>query len=238
MIKEQLCRSAMLLGEQTIAQLAKKKVAIFGVGGVGSFCTEALARVGIGSLMLFDSDEIAVSNINRQIMALHSTVGRPKVAVMCERILDINPDASVETYQVFYTAENADEFDLSGYDYIIDAIDTVSSKLELIERAKRCNVPIISSMGTGNKLDPSRFTIADIYSTSVCPLAKVMRYELRRKGIQELKVLYSTETALKPKHLEATEQGRRQTPGSVSFVPSVAGLMIAGEVIRDLADRK
>ena len=237
-MKEQFCRSAMLLGEDAIEQLAKKRVAVFGVGGVGSFCTEALARAGIGGLTLFDSDDIAVSNINRQIIALHSTVGRSKAAVMRERILDINPDASVEIHQVFYTAENADQFDFSGFDYIVDAIDTVSAKLELIERATRLNVPIISSMGTGNKLDPSRFTIADIYSTSVCPLAKVMRYELRRKGIQSLKVLYSTEAALTPKSFESPAPGRRQTPGSISFVPSVAGLMIAGEVVRDLINAK
>lgn len=237
-MKEQFCRSAMLLGEEAIERLAQKRVAVFGVGGVGSFCTEALARAGIGALTLFDSDTIAVSNINRQIIALHSTVGRPKAAVMRERVLDINPDASVEIHQVFYTTENAGEFDLSGYDYIVDAIDTVSSKLELIERATRLNVPIISSMGTGNKLDPSRFTISDIYSTSVCPLAKVMRYELRRRGIKALKVLYSSEAALTPKSLEMPAPGRRQTPGSISFVPSVAGLMIAGEVIRDFVNLK
>lgn len=237
-MKEQFCRSTMLLGEEAIERLAKKRVAVFGVGGVGSFCTEALARAGIGGLALFDSDVVAVSNINRQIIALHSTIGRPKAVVMRERILDINPDASVETHQVFYTPENADAFDLSGYDYIVDAIDTVSAKLELIGRATKLGVPIISSMGTGNKLDPSRFAIADIYSTSVCPLAKVMRYELRRKGIRSLKVLYSTETAMTPKSFEPPAPGRRQTPGSISFVPSVAGLMIAGEVVRDLVNGK
>lgn len=233
-MKEQFCRSAMLLGEEAIERLAKKRVAVFGIGGVGSFCTEALARAGIGGLTLFDSDTVAVSNLNRQIIALYSTVGRPKAEVMRARILDINPDASVEVHQVFYTAENADQFDLSGCDYIVDAIDTVSAKLELVERATRLGVPIISSMGTGNKLDPSRFSIADIYKTSVCPLARVMRYELRRRGVRSLKVLYSTETAIEPKTAEPPAPGRRQTPGSVSFVPSVAGLMIAGEVIRDL----
>lgn len=234
-MKEQFCRSAMLLGEEAIERLANKRVAVFGIGGVGSFCTEALARAGVGALMLFDSDEVALSNLNRQIIALHSTVGRPKVEVMRERIHDINPDAAVEVYKVFYTAENADEFDLSRCDYIVDAIDTVSAKLELIERATRLGVPIISSMGTGNKLDPAHFKIADIYKTSVCPLAKVVRCELRRRGIRSLKVLYSTEPAITPKTLEASATGRRQTPGSMSFVPSVAGLTIAGEVIRALA---
>ena len=234
-MNEQFGRSAMLLGEAAIDRLAKKRVAVFGVGGVGSFCIEALARAGVGTLMLFDSDDIAISNLNRQIIALHSTVGRPKADVMRERILDINPDAAVEVHKVFYTAENADRFDLSRCDYVVDAIDTVSSKLELIERATRLGVPIISSMGTGNKLDPARFAIADIYKTSVCPLARVMRYELRRRGIPALKVLYSTEPPLTPKTREAPAPGRRQTPGSMSFVPPVAGLMIAGEVIRGLA---
>ncbi len=234
-MKEQFCRSAMLLGEEAIERLAKKRVAVFGIGGVGSFCTEALARAGVGTLMLFDSDEVALSNLNRQIIALHSTVGRPKVEVMRERIHDINPDATVEAYKVFYTAENADEFDFSRCDYIVDAIDTVSAKLELIERATRLGVPVISSMGTGNKLDPSRFTLADIYQTSVCPLAKVMRYELRRRGVGSLKVLYSTEPPITPQVIEEPAQGRRQTPGSISFVPSVAGLTIAGEVIRGLS---
>ncbi|HWP51363.1 MAG TPA: tRNA threonylcarbamoyladenosine dehydratase [Clostridia bacterium] len=237
-MKEQFCRSAMLLGEEAIERLAQKQVAVFGIGGVGSFCTEALARAGIGGLTLFDSDEIAVSNINRQIIALHSTVGRPKTEVMRERILDINPDASVEAHQVFYTPENADQFDLSCCDYVVDAIDTVSAKLELIERATRLGVPIISSMGTGNKLDPSCFAISDIRKTSVCPLARVMRYELRRRGIQSLKVLYSTEMPIDSKTFEPPAPGRHKTPGSVSFVPSVAGLMIAGEVIKDLAEGK
>lgn len=234
-MKEQFCRSAMLLGEDAIERLLTKRVAVFGIGGVGSFCTEALARAGIGQLVLFDSDEVAVSNINRQIIALHSTVGRAKVEVMRERILDINPAAAVDVHKVFYTAENADLFDLSGCDYIVDAIDTVSAKLELIERAKKAGVPIISSMGTGNKLDPSRFAIEDIYKTIVCPLARVMRYELRRRGIKSLKVLFSTEEAITPQNAEPSSPQRRQTPGSISFVPSVAGLMIAGEVIRDLA---
>lgn len=237
-MKEQFCRSAMLLGEQAIDRLANKRVAVFGVGGVGSFCVEALARAGVGALMLFDADDVAVSNLNRQIIALHSTVGRPKVEVMRERINDINPDAAVEAYQVFYTAQNADQFDLSRCDYIVDAIDTVSAKLELIERATRLEVPILSSMGTGNKLDPARFEIADVYKTSVCPLARVMRYELRRRGIPALKVLYSTEPPLTPTQMESPAAGRRQTPGSLSFVPPVAGMMIAGEVVRTLAAEK
>lgn len=233
-MKEQFCRSAMLLGEDAIDRLATKRVAIFGIGGVGSFCVEALARAGIGELVLFDSDQVSVSNINRQIIALHSTVGCAKVDVMRERILDINPNALVETHNVFYTAENAELVELSGCDYIVDAIDTVSSKLELIERAKKAGIPIISSMGTGNKLDPSRFDISDIYKTKVCPLARVMRYELRRRDIKSLKVLFSTEEAIVPQNTDSPAPGRRQTPGSISFVPSVAGLMIAGEVIRDL----
>ncbi len=237
-MKEQFCRSAMLLGEAATERLAQKRVAVFGVGGVGSFCIEALARAGVGALLLFDPDEVALSNLNRQIIALHSTIGRPKAEVMRARILDINPDAAVEVYKVFYTAENAEAFDLSGCDYIVDAIDTVSSKLALIERATRLGIPVISSMGTGNKLDPSRFAIADIYKTSVCPLARVMRCELRRRGIRALKVLYSTEPAITPAAQDAPAPGRRQTPGSVPFVPSVAGLMIAGEVIRALCAEK
>ena len=248
-MKEQFSRNAMLLGEEAIERLAQKRVAVFGIGGVGSFCTEALARAGIGGLTLFDSDEIAVSNINRQIMALHSTVGRPKAEFMRERILDINPDALVEVHQVFYTAQNADQFDLSYYDYVVDAIDTVSAKLELVERATRLGVSIISSMGTGNKLDPSCFVISDIRKTSVCPLARVMRYELKKRGIASLKVIYSKEPAITPIETDAlsckfncicppgTQRKcsiRRQVPGSVSFVPPVAGFILASEVVKDL----
>jgi len=244
-------RTQLLLGAEAMEKLAASTVAVFGIGGVGGYCVEALARSGVGGFALFDDDRVCITNINRQIIATRKTVGLPKVEVMRDRILDINPKARVEIFQVFYTKENADEFDLSGYDYIVDAIDTVSSKLALAERAAAAGKSIISCMGAGNKLDPTRFEITDIYKTSVCPLAKVMRYELRRRGIKSLKVLYSKEPPIKPME---DEEGascrtncvcppgtarkctvRRQVPGSVSFVPSVAGLIIAGEVIKDLA---
>lgn len=234
-MREQFCRSAMLLGETGIERLSRARVALFGVGGVGSFCAEALARSGIGSIELFDSDTINESNLNRQLEALHSTIGKSKAAVMAQRIRDINPMTEVSAHEVFYGADNADSFPLERYDYIIDAIDTVTAKLELIQRADKAGVPIISSMGTGNKLDPTRFEIADIYKTSICPLARVMRKELKARGIKRLKVLYSKEEPLTPLFEAENAPGRRQTPGSLPFVPSVAGLIIAGEVIRDLA---
>lgn len=214
-------------------RLKAARVALFGVGGVGSYAAEALARSGIGALLLVDADEVSLSNINRQLVALHSTVGMKKTQVMLDRILDINPEICVEQAQLFYTAENADEIDIAQFDYIIDAIDTVSSKLTLIERAYRANIPIISSMGAGNKLDPTKFQVSDIYKTSVCPLARVMRHELKKRGIERLKVVYSTEEPIKPSETE-TDKGRH-IPGSVSFVPSVAGLIIAGEVIKHIA---
>ena len=230
-------------------KLKRAKVAVFGLGGVGSYTAEALARSGIGSFTLFDDDKICLTNINRQLIASLKTVGRSKTEVMRERILDINKNAEVTLYTCFYTAENADEFDLSGYDYIVDAIDTVSSKLELIMRAKAAGIPIISCMGAGNKLDATKFEVADIYSTSICPLAKVMRHVLRSRGVAGLKVFYSKEVPLKPIEMEDTScqincvcpEGtvrkctvRRQVPGSVAFVPPVAGLILAGEVIKDL----
>lgn len=229
-------RTAMLLGNDGISKLSQARVAVFGVGGVGSFVCEALCRCGVGTLLLFDSDTVAESNLNRQLIATQQTVGRLKVDVMKERILSINPCAQVETYAVFYTAENAREFDLSSCDYIIDAIDTVSSKLVLIKTAAALHVPIISSMGTGNKLHPEKLSITDLAKTTVCPLARVMRRELRKEGITHLKVLCSTEEPLTPlfQTEEDKESARRQTPGSVSFVPSVGGLMIAGECVRDL----
>lgn len=242
-------RSELLLGKEAMDTLAEASVAVFGVGGVGSYCVEALARSGIGRFALFDDDKVCLTNINRQLLALHSTVGMQKVRVMAERIRDINPRAQVQTFEVFYTPENADEFDLSGYSYVVDAIDTVSAKLALIERAKAAGVPMISCMGAGNKLDPTRFEVADIYKTSVCPLAKVMRYELRRRGVDALKVVYSREEARTPAEDDASSckkscvcppgtqrkcTVRRQVPGSISFVPSVAGLILAGEVIKDL----
>ncbi len=224
--EEMLSRTEMLIGAEALEKLARARVAVFGVGGVGGYVTEALARSGIGHLDLIDPDAVAFSNLNRQIYALRSTIGRPKVEVARDRILDINPECEVRTYQVFFLPENKEQFDFSQYSYIVDAIDTVSGKLALAECAQEAGVPMISAMGAGNKLDPSRFEVADIYETSVCPLAKVMRQECRKRGIRQLKVVYSKETAL-------VVGGR--TPGSISFVPGAAGLVIAGAVIRDLA---
>ena len=210
-----------------------KTVAVFGLGGVGSFAAEALARAGVGTLMFVDNDTVSKSNINRQLIALHSTVGRLKTEVMAERARDINPQANIEQYTFFYDAATAERIDLSRCDYIVDAIDSVYSKLLLIETADRLNVPIISSMGTGNQLDPTRFEVADIYSTSVCPLARAMRHELKKRGIARLKVVYSKE--LPTGGFTADDNtGRRAVPGSISFVPSAAGLILAGEVVRSL----
>ncbi|MCM1245433.1 MAG: tRNA threonylcarbamoyladenosine dehydratase [Roseburia sp.] len=216
-------RSRLLLGEEALELLGKKTVAVFGVGGVGGYVAEALARTGVGTLHLIDNDKVSVSNINRQIIALHSTVGRYKTEVMKERIMDINPQAEVIVHNCFFLPENADSFSFSGYDHVVDAVDTVTAKLEIIVRAEKAGVPVISSMGAGNKLDPSRFEVADIYETSVCPLARVMRRELKKRNVKKLKVVYSKEEPIK-----------QRVPGSVAFVPSVAGLLIAGEVIREL----
>lgn len=238
MVEEQFVRTALLLGEEGVARLKRAKVAVFGIGGVGGFAVEALARAGVGAFLLVDSDRICVSNINRQIIADWNTVGRYKTKVMQERIASVNPDAEVETRECFFLPENADSFDFSGWDYIVDAVDTVSAKLEIIVRAKEAGVPVISCMGAGNKLDPTRFEVADLYETSVCPLARVMRRELKKRGIDSCKVVYSREEARTPLDgLLSQEEsgGRRSVPGSVSFVPSVAGLVAAGEVIRDLA---
>lgn len=234
--KEEFSRTAMVLGVTAVERLKNARVAVFGVGGVGGALCEALARAGIGSIDLFDNDSVSLSNINRQIIALHSTVGRSKVEVMRERILDINPDCAVKIHQVFYLPENADDFPLSDYDYIADAVDTVSAKLELAVRAKNAAVPLISSMGTGNKLDPSRFEITDISKTFGCPLARVMRRELKARGILHLKVVFSSEEAVSPPEDAPSilpAQGKRP-PGSLSFVPPVAGYLMAGEIIRDL----
>lgn len=231
---EQLSRTALLLGEAATERLSHCRVAIFGLGGVGGYAAEALARTGVGALDLIDSDIISESNINRQIYALKSTVGRFKTDVAAERIRDINPDIKVNTYKIFYMPESADRFDFKNYDYIIDAIDTVTGKIELAVSAEKCGTPIISSMGAGNKLDASAFEVCDIYKTSVCPLARVMRRELARRGIKKLKVVYSKEKPLIPT-TTISDGAHRQIPGSVAFVPSVAGLIIAGEVIRDLA---
>ena len=227
-------RTERLLGNAAMERLKKARVAVFGVGGVGGFVVEALARSGVGALDLCDKDEVDITNLNRQIIALTSTVGRPKVEVASERVREINPDCRVTIHQVFYLPETADQFDFSAYDYIVDAVDTVTAKLSLIQRAKDAGVPVISSMGAGNKLDPTAFRVADIYETTVCPLAKVMRRECRKRGIESLKVVYSTEEAINPIGGVAEDPGRRSTPGSVAFVPSVAGLIIAGEVVKDI----
>lgn len=226
-------RAELLLGEEALEKLRSARVALFGIGGVGSFAAEALARGGVGHITLVDGDTVSITNINRQLIALHSTVGKEKTAVMAERIADISPETEVETYPVVYGAENRDLLDFSTYDYVIDAIDTVTSKLILIEEAKKAGVPVISCMGTGNKFHPERFEVTDISKTSVCPLAKVMRKELKVRGIKNVKVVYSKEEPQKP--AESPETGKRQIPGSLSFVPPVAGLLLAGEVIRHIA---
>ncbi len=229
----QFLRSEMILGENSTENLAGKKVILFGLGGVGSYTAEALARAGIGSITLVDSDTVSVTNINRQLCALHSTVGRPKVEVVKERILDINPDCKVTALQKFYLPENADEFHLSEYDYIADAIDTVSAKIDLAAKSQALGVPLIACMGTGNKLDPSLFRISDIFKTSGCPLCRVMRTELRKRGVKKLNVVWSPEEPVKPAQTNE-ETGKRQTPGSLPFVPGAAGLIMAGKIIIDL----
>lgn len=231
---EQFVRTQMLLGQETLKKLKNAHVAVFGVGGVGGYVAEALARSGVGKFDLIDNDTVALSNINRQIIALHSTVGQYKVDVMKARILDINPAAEVNVHKCFFLPENSGEFDFSQYTYIVDAIDTVTAKLELVVRAGEAGVPIISSMGTGNKLDPTRLEVADIYKTEVCPLARVMRTELKKRGIKKLKVVYSKEQPIKRKNGEANPGRIKDVPGSVAFVPSVAGLIIAGQVISDI----
>ncbi len=223
-------RTRALLGDEAMAKLNNSRVAVFGVGGVGGYVVEALARSGVGGIDVFDKDTVAVSNINRQIIATNDTVGMAKVDAIKARVKAINPKCVVHTHEVFYLPENADNYDFSEYDYIVDAIDTVTAKLEIIVRANECGIPVISSMGTGNKLDPTRLEVADISKTEVCPLARVMRRELRARGINHLKVVYSKEEPIKS---EITENGK-SVPGSVAFVPSVAGLIIAGEVIKDL----
>lgn len=230
---EQFSRTELLIGKDGIEKLKNSKVAIFGIGGVGSFVVEALARAGIGNFILVDNDEVALSNLNRQIIATTKTIGKPKVEVAKQRILEINPEAVVETYQEFFMPETKGILDES-VSYIVDAIDTVTAKIELVLRADKLNVPIISSMGTGNKLDPTRFEVTDIYKTSVCPLAKVMRKELKQKAIKKLKVVYSKEEPIK---LEKNDTKQKQVPGSISFVPSVAGLIIAGEVVKDIINK-
>lgn len=231
---EQFSRTELLIGKENLEKLKNSKVAIFGIGGVGSFVLEALARAGIGNFILVDKDNVDLSNLNRQIIATRKTVGKPKVEVAKERILEINPNADVEIYKEFFMPETEGILD-STISYVVDAIDTVTAKIELVKRAQKLNIPIISSMGTGNKLDPTKFEVSDIYKTSVCPLAKVMRKELKARKIKKLKVVYSKELPIK---VARNEEVIKQIPGSISFVPSVAGLIIAGEVIKDIINYK
>lgn len=245
-MENQFSRMELLTGKAGIQRLAGARAAVFGIGGVGGYVAEALARSGVGTLDFIDHDKITITNLNRQIFALHSTLGKYKADVAKERVLDINPDAVVNVHKIFYMPDTADQFDFSCYDYIVDAIDTVTGKLALIEQAKAAGIPIISSMGAGNKMDPAGFMVADIYETSVCPLAKVMRRELKKRGITSLKVVYSREKPRKPFHLSekeccekemqhaVNEPGRKDVPGSSAFVPPAAGLVIAGEVVREL----
>ena len=249
----QFARTELLIGKEGMEKLAKSRVAVFGIGGVGGYTVEALARSGVGILDLIDDDKVCLTNINRQIIATRKTVGKYKVDVAKERIIDINPKAIVNTYKTFFSPETAEQFDFSQYDYIVDAIDTVTGKIELVMQAKKHNVPIISAMGAGNKMDPTALEVADIYETSICPLAKVMRKELRKRGVDSLKVVYSKEPPITPIDDMAIScrtncicppgtarkcTQRRQVPGSNAFVPAVAGLIIAGEVIKDLIGYK
>ena len=238
-MKEQFSRIERLVGTDAIHRLQNARVAVFGIGGVGGHAVEALARSGIGAIDIIDSDDVAISNINRQLIATHSTVGRKKVEVMKEHLLDINPNLRISAYACFYLPETEGQFDFSQYDYVIDAVDTVTAKLALVEACEKVGTPIISCMGAGNKLDPTAFEVADIYKTSVCPLAKVMRRELKKRNIKHLKVVYSKEEPMTPLEIEGAindeVRERRATPGSVAFVPSVAGLILAGEVIKALA---
>ena len=236
-MKEEFNRTAMLIGEDNVEKLSHASVALFGLGGVGSYCAEALARCGIGKIMIVDCDVVSKSNINRQLCALQSTVGRYKTEVVAERLLDINPDLKLDARCERLTPDNIDTFDLARYDYIIDAIDTVSAKLALVEKAQELGIPMISSMGTGNKLDPTAFEVADIHKTSVCPLAKVIRQNCKKEGIKHVKVVYSKEIPTTPHEIENAEKkgtAGRTSPASCSFVPPVAGFILAGEVIKDI----
>lgn len=241
-MKEQYIRTAMLFGMDAVNKLKDKRVIVFGIGGVGGHVVEVLARSGVGAIDLVDYDIVAMSNINRQLIATYDTLGRKKIEVMKERILSIQPDCKVTTWDTFYLPEESEKFSFEAYDYIVDAIDTVTAKIDLVMQAEHVKVPIISSMGTGNKLDPTKLTVTDIYKTSVCPLAKVMRRELKKRGVQKLKVVYSTEEALTPiaglvaedAAPEADQNTRRATPGSNAFVPATAGLLIGSEVVKNL----
>ena len=230
MEENQFERTALLLGKASVERLARKRVAVFGVGGVGSFVCEGLVRAGIGAIDIVDKDTVALSNLNRQLIALHSTVGKNKVDVLEERLKDINKNLIIKKYKCFFLPETSETFDFREYDYVVDAIDTVTGKIELILKAKEAGVPIISAMGAGNKLDPTAFQVSDIYKTSVCPLARVMRRELKKRGVEKLKVVYSKEEPIKPQF----EEGEEVVPGSVSFVPPALGLIIAGEIVKDL----
>ena len=231
----QFSRSELLIGESGVDKLRSSRVAVFGIGGVGGYTAEALVRSGIGELDIIDKDRVALTNINRQIFATHKTIGEYKVDAARERLLDINPDLKINIYKIFFTPETSDEFDFTLYDYIVDAIDTVTGKIEIIVKADKTKTPVISAMGAGNKLEASAFEVADIYKTSMCPLARVMRSELKKRGIKKLKVVYSKEQPLAPKGVVPDEPVKgNQTPGSMAFVPSVMGLIIAGEVVKDL----
>ena len=247
---ERFLRTSALIGVEAMEKLKNSRVAIFGVGGVGGYALEAIVRSGVGEVDIIDGDTVNITNLNRQIIATKQTVGQYKVDVMKERIMSINPEAQVEVYRCFFLPENADEFDFAQYDYVVDAVDTVTAKLEIIMRAKAVGVPVISCMGAGNKLDPTKFEVTDIYKTTMCPLAEVMRRELKKRGVESLKVVYSTEQALQPRipekednqsgqsvdqsNTENPGSSRRSTPGSIAYVPAVAGLIAAGEVIKDL----
>lgn len=247
-MQEQFSRTQMLIGEEGLSGLQRARVAVFGIGGVGGYVVEALVRSGVGAFDLIDNDTVALSNLNRQIIATQDTVGRDKVEVMRERILSINPDAIVNVHKCFYLPETAEQFDFTQYTYVVDAVDTVTAKIDIIMRAKEAGVPVISAMGAGNKLDPTAFRVTDIYKTTMCPLAKVMRRELKKRGVKQLKVVYSTEQAISPSAGTADIQraetesdagaeystARKRIPGSIAFVPSVAGLIIAGEVVKDI----
>ena len=246
---DQFSRTQLLLGKEAMDRLAQARVAVFGIGGVGGYVVEALVRSGVGAIDLIDDDKVCLTNLNRQIIATRKTIGKYKTEVMKERILDINPDCKVEVHNCFYLPENKDEFDFTAYSYVVDAVDTVTAKIQLVMQAQETNTPIIRSMGAGNKLNPAEFEVADIYKTSVCPLAKVMRRELKKRGVRKLKVVYSKEKAIRPIEDESiscrnhcvcppgaarTCNERRDIPGSTAFVPAVAGLIIASEVIKDL----
>jgi tRNA A37 threonylcarbamoyladenosine dehydratase len=233
---DQYSRTRMLLGEAAMEKLRASRVAVFGLGGVGGYVVEALARSGVGALDLVDNDVVCLTNLNRQILATHASLGRYKVDAAAERVADIDPTIAVRTYRTFYLPENEREFDFTQYDYVVDAVDTVAAKLSLVQRAQAAGTPILSALGTGNKLDPAKLEIGDIYATSVCPLARVMRRELRRRGVERLKVLWSREEPLAPlcPAEEEPEGARRAIPGSTAFVPPAAGLLIAAEVVRDL----